>query len=193
MGAALEKLDGIRTELKVYAYLDPENPTHIIVCNNGGFDSAFVVKFLRGAWKEGMGRTDLHIKKLMLAPLPVESSMYAVTLVQHKLVAKPFLHEIERQDACPDREDFTEKMKAMHSSNIKDILQTMRTSLSMLNYFNGNLRMRIHFGTLILDRFMNPKNNESSFNLFDFAAMIGQDQCQGRIVPGYVPHIPIRY
>ncbi|KAJ5880913.1 uncharacterized protein N7473_011966 [Penicillium subrubescens] len=177
-------MDGIRTELQVYAYLDPENPAHIIVSNNEGFDSVSVVKFLRAAWVEGMGRTDLHIKKLMLAPLPVESSMYAVTLLRHNLVAKPYLHQVERQDAYTGRQVFAHKMNAMHTANFKEILQDMRTSLSMVNYFNGNLRMRFHFGTLILDRFMSPKTNETAVNLFDFADMIGHDQCRGRVVPG---------
>lgn len=194
LGPALEKLDGIRTELQVYAYLDPENLAHIIVSNNAGFDSASVVKFLRTAWKEGMGRTDLHVKKIMLAPLSAESSMYGVTLPKHNLVAKPFLREIELPDAKTSRHVFTQKMNAMHTANFKEILQNMRTSLSMVNYFNDNLRMRFHFGTLILDKFMSPKNSESAFNLFDFVAMIGHDQCRGRVVPGYVPQkTPMRY
>jgi hypothetical protein len=147
LGSNLEKLDGIRTDLRAYAYLDPKNPTHIIVSNNGDFDSASVIKFLRAAWKEGMGRLDLHIKKLMLTPLPSVFSMHGVTLAKHNHVAKPFLHDSQLGDTKLSRQVFTEKMSAMHASNFKEILQNMRTSLSMVNYFNGNLRMRFHFGT----------------------------------------------
>lgn len=191
LGRDLQLLDGIRSDLQVHAFLDPEDPTQIIVVSSEDFNSNSVVKFLRAAWKEGMGRTDLHIKKLMLAPLNPEFSGHGVVIGRNYNLAKPFLHAGQFQDACADHEAFTEQMKTMHISNFNDILENMRTSLSMINHFNGNLRMRVHFGTFILDKYRLPENDAAAFRLAEFGAMIGQDQAQGHVVPGYVLKSPI--
>lgn len=190
LGRDLEKLDSIRADLQVHAYLDPEDPTQIIVVSNEDFDSALVVRFLRTSWKEGMGRTDLHIKKLMLSPLDPEFSGHGVIIRRNATLAKPFLHANLFQDASADEETFTEQMRSMQKANFADILENMRTSLSMINHFSGNLRMRVHFGTFILDRYRLPEGDEAAFCLAEFGAMIGQDQAQGHVVPGYVPGKP---
>lgn len=185
LGMDLEKLDSIRFDHRVHAYLDPQNPTLIVIANNEGFNSRSVVDFLRAAWKEGMGRTDLHIKKLMLAPLSPEFSKHGVTIERHGSVTKPFLHRIRSEDANSRRLAFTQVMDSIRGSIFDEILQNMQTSLSMINYFNGNLRMRFHFGTFVLDRFRLLQNGVDAFYMAEFAAMIGHEQCRGRVVPGY--------
>ena len=190
LGRDLEKLDSIRADLQVHAYLDPEDPTQIIFVSNEDFDSALLVRFLRTSWGEGMGRADLHIKKLMLSPLNPKFSGHGVIIRRTATLAKPFLYADPCQDASADEETFTEGMRRMHKANVDDILENMRTSLSMTNHFSGNLRMRVHFGTFILDRYRLPEGDEAAFRLVEFGAMIGQDQAQGHVVPGYVSRNP---
>lgn len=123
----------------------------------------------------------------MLSPLNPEFSGHGVIIGRNANLAKPFLHADLFQDASADQETFTEQMRNMHIANFKDILENMRTSLSMINHFGGNLRMRVQFGTFILDRYRLPEGDEAAFSLAEFGAMIGKDQAQGHVVPGYVP------
>lgn len=190
LGKDLEKLDSIRADLQVHAYLDPEDPTQIIVISNEDFDSSLVVGFLRTSWKDGMGRTDLHIKKLMLSPLSPEFSGHGVIIRRNATLAKPILRADLFRDASADEETFVEQMRSMHVANFAGILDNMRTSLSRINHFSDNLRMRVHFGTFILDRYRLPEGDKAAFRLAEFGAMIGQDEAQGHVVPGYVPGNP---
>lgn len=53
LGRDLEKLDTVRADLQVHAYLDPEDPTQIIVVSNEDFDSALLSGFF-----EHLGRRE---------------------------------------------------------------------------------------------------------------------------------------
>ena len=83
-------------------------------------------------------------------------------------------------------------MDLIQIKNDSLVLKHLQSSLDTISYIRGHLRMRVHFGTFLLDEYRRSENGECMYDFQEFQNMILHEQAKGRIVPGYVRFLDLR-
>ncbi|KAJ5107410.1 hypothetical protein N7456_004085 [Penicillium angulare] len=182
-GDKLEALDTIRKAFKVHVYLQKDVDDCISVCGNKETDMAFIAAQLREKWKAAVAKADIRIKAY-LVELPKGSTVQSqVKMVKKESFALPVLHKpVPRSSPTTRNEE--EKITRFHEKNDRTLLESFQKALSKAHFFAGYLRMRIHFGSFVMDHYRKPNDGESMYSFEEFQDMIMNERAIGRLVPG---------
>ncbi|KAJ5587634.1 uncharacterized protein N7459_003399 [Penicillium hispanicum] len=182
LGDELEKLDTLREEFNVYLYLHKNIKDCICAASTEDIEMEPIISQLRELWQQAVAKFDIRIKSYMVEPPPLSIMKDGITLVQGDSFAQPFLHG---NQIAPLRVPLWQlTMGVIRRSNHQLILSSVRRLLTMINFYSGYLRMRVHFGSFIFDIFRHPSGGKQTFNIEEFQQMIQADQAKGRLVPG---------
>ncbi|KAJ5691173.1 hypothetical protein N7488_011908 [Penicillium malachiteum] len=183
LGNQLEKLDVIRKTFKVHIFLKGSSEDYISVCGNETINMAQVAAQLREQWKAAIAKSDLRVKAFLVEPGKKRLIENRVTLVKRNQLVFPVPYEMQEPLIDLNAQD----VKAPHvirKKNDQMILETFQKALSQAHFFAGYLRMRIHFGSFVLDRYRTPTNPTNGYSPQEFREMMLHERFQGRLVPG---------
>lgn len=184
MGRDLEKLDNLRSDLQVNAFLDPKNESNIIVTSMHDLDYACVAEFLRNLGKEAMRGTGMYVKKLMLAPVAARDVAIGIGIAKSNTFSKPFLQVSKTEDVTFVEQSLSQSVGTAYSRHFVAIEESLRTSLRGLGNFNNLLRLRFCFGSFVLEKYRCPENIIGLFKPSQFETMIGHSEVRGRLAAG---------
>ncbi|KAJ5740622.1 hypothetical protein N7493_000494 [Penicillium malachiteum] len=183
LGNQLEKLDVIRKTFKVHIFLKGNSEDYISVCGNETINMAQVAAQLREQWKAAIAKSDLRVKAFLVEPGKKRLIENRVTLAKRNQLVFPVPYEMQEPLIDLDAQD----VKAPHviqKENDQIILETFQKALSQAHFFAGYLRMRLHFGSFVLDRYRTPTNPANGYSPQEFREMMLHERFQGRLVPG---------
>ncbi|EPS32262.1 hypothetical protein PDE_07222 [Penicillium oxalicum 114-2] len=185
LGRDLEKLDNLRSDLQVNAFLDPKNESNIIVTSMHDLDYACVAEFLRNLGKEAMRGTGMYVKKLMLAPVAARDVAIGIGIAKSNTFSKPFLQVSKTEDVTFVEQSLSQSVGTAYSRHFVAIEESLRTSLRGLGNFNNLLRLRFCFGSFVLEEYRCPENIIGLFKPSQFETMIGHSEVRGRLAAGF--------
>ncbi|KAJ5713965.1 uncharacterized protein N7483_011146 [Penicillium malachiteum] len=183
LGNQLEKLDVIRKTFKVHIFLKSNHEDYISVCGNETLNMEQVAAQLREQWKAAIAKSDVRVKAFLVEPGRKRLIENKVTLVKKNRLAFPLPPETQEPLIDLDTQD----VKAPHvvrKRNDQIILQSFHKALSQAHFFAGYLRMRLHFGSFVLDRYRKPTNHTDGYTPQEFREMMCHERVLGRLVPG---------
>jgi hypothetical protein len=96
--------------------------------------------------------------------------------------SRPFLHVNVRAQTAT----LWAQQAGIQEKNGRMMINIMRSFLSSIRVFNGHLRMQVHFGTFVFDKFRKLMHNQPMYSFEEFSEMLGDEHAQGRLVPRYV-------
>ncbi|KAF7717088.1 Uncharacterized protein PECH_004501 [Penicillium ucsense] len=184
LGDDLEKLDNLRLDLQCHVFVDPRNERDIIVTSTDGFDTAHVVNILRTAWKEATRDINMHMKKLLLAPMNEKGRAMGIVIAKGFAFSRPLPQASQARESSTADGDLSPLVDVQCSRNGKIIEECLRASISRINWYNDTLRLRFRFGTFILEKYRYPENGTKLFRPDEFEAMIGHTEARGRLAAG---------
>lgn len=189
LGSNLEDLDPLRREFDCYIYLYDEDPSYIRVDTYEHETVRAIVHRLRAKWAELMANR--HIKlKLYLAQPPVTNQMTSDVQV-HKVSQgdngdaynTPLLYCIPTLTALHPP-DWKERVIHARAKNEGRLREGVERSLQGLRFLRGHVRMRVNFGSFILEDYRLPKDSKSRYSFEEFRSMLFYTKTKGRVIPG---------
>ncbi|KAJ5489247.1 hypothetical protein N7539_004137 [Penicillium diatomitis] len=184
LGDDLEKLDNLRLDLQCHVFVDARNERNIIVTSTDGFDTAHVVDVLRTAWKEATRDINMHIKKLLLAPMNEKGRAMGIVIAKGFAFSRPLPQASQACESSTADGDLSPLVDIQCSRNGKITEECLRASISRINRYNDTLRLRFRFGTFVLEKYCYPENGTELFRPDEFEAMIGHTEARGRLAAG---------
>lgn len=181
LGKELEKLDSIRAKFNVHMYLAELPDDCIEIASSKAIDFQPIIAGVHTLHKEAVAKLDAHIKAYMVKYPPLVGG---VKLNQEKQGSIPFLHATVRAQTTVLKAQLAEHQE----KNNRMMIDSIRSSLSTIHVFKGQLRMQVHFGTFVLDKFRKPKGLEFAYGFEGFGEMLRDERAQGRLIPRYVIH-----
>lgn len=186
LGEELEKLDSIRMRFKVHVYPSPDVENRICVAGYQKADAETILACLRQSSQEAIAKFDTRIKAYMIEPPSYDARTNIVSIkkyshgVESSLQKVPFSAESEVL--------WADESQGIKEANIELLLSSLETSLSKCHYVKGDMRMRVHFGSFVLDTFQRPKPGLHGQSFEQFRKMLAADQAKGRLLPRYTSY-----
>ncbi|KAJ5898198.1 hypothetical protein N7504_008486 [Penicillium tannophilum] len=184
LGNHLEKLDLIRKEFRVHVYLEEGSTDNICISGRGDTDMEQIIVRLQRLWKTTMAKTNTRIKAYIVEPPTKDIMRNTVILVKTGKIALPFLHGAQHRLLGAKHDQKRDDIDDVQRKNSQLLLSSFQEALSHANLFAGYLRMRVHFGSFVMDRFRAPDNGEKAYGLEEFREMVLLERARGRLVPG---------
>ncbi|KAJ5620504.1 hypothetical protein N7510_004488 [Penicillium lagena] len=182
LGGQLEKLDNIRTTLDVHVYQQRHMPNYICVSAHDKAVLLQVIELLCIIWREFSTKSDVRLKLYLVEPPSPAIMRTKIFLEKSSRVARPFLHggELGRDQI----RHWSNEHYLILLKNDSLLLRNLQKSLDTISIIRGHLKMRVHFGTFVLDEYRRSEKGESSYEFQEFQNMILHEQAKGRLVPG---------
>lgn len=184
LGNHLEKLDLIRKEFRVHVYLEEGSTDNICISGRKDTDMEQIIVRLQRLWKTTMAKTNTRIKAYIVEPPTKDITRNTVILVKTGKIALPFLHATQHCLLGAKHDQKRDNIDDVQRKNSKLLLSSFQEALSHANLFAGYLRMRVHFGSFVMDRFRAPDNDQKAYGLEEFREMVLLERARGRLVPG---------
>jgi hypothetical protein len=184
LGNRLEKLDLIRTEFKAHLYLQEDSNDKICISGGSDADTEQIIIRMQALWKATMAKASTRIKAYIVEPTTKYTVREAVILVKSGNLALPFLHGAQQRPLEAKNHEKRENVDDIQRNNNQLLLSSFQKALSQANLFAGYLRMRVHFGSFVMDRFRGPSNGQKSYGLDEFREMVLLERSRGQLVPG---------
>ncbi|KAM5437236.1 hypothetical protein McanMca71_001153 [Microsporum canis] len=190
LGPQLETLDPIRRETGCYIYVYDEQPSFIRVDGDDHDNIIKAVHRLRAKWAEVMAKIHIQSKLyLVQSDSPeIRNNEVAITRVAHSIgalgqeYATPVLHG---PPLTPMNPDFLQDQEENPTtSNERRLRETVEESLQGLRFLRGHMRMRVNFGTFILDDYREPKDSRARYTFDEFRTMLLNSRTRGHLVQG---------
>jgi hypothetical protein len=185
LGGQLEKLDNIRTTFDVHVYQQRHKPNYICVSAHDKAVLLQVIELLCTIWREFTTKSDVQLKLYLVEPPSPTIMRTKILLEKSSRVARPFLHGAELGGDQIRHWSNGHDLILMKNDSL--LLTKFQKSLNTISFIRGHLRMRVHFGTFVLDEYRRSEKGECSYEFQEFQNMILHEQAKGRLVPGYVP------
>lgn len=182
LGEGLEKLDNIRMCFKVHIYPSSDVESHICVAGYQKGDAEPILAWLGQLSQEAIKKFDTPIKAYMVESPSYDASNDQVVIHRYPHGAEPSLQR-EEASSVKSEESWIEERKRIKEANIELLLSSFETSLSMCHSFKADIRMRVHFGSFVLDTFQRPKDGLAGHTFENFRNMLALDKSKGRLVP----------
>ena len=142
-----------------------------------------IARRLRTKWSEVIASTNVKSKLYVVEP-PQPSSMGRDVIVSKKShLTKPSL--LGEPSSGGDSAFWSDRAKLIQSKNKDHLLNAVDKSLRGVAFVRGHLRMRVNFGSFVLDAYRRPKDDKPSYPLEEFREMMLHEQTKGRLIPGY--------
>lgn len=142
-----------------------------------------IAGLLREMWKEAFTKSDIGIKVYLVEPPSPAGMKGQIVLMKEKSFARPSLRQNPPGNV---RSQDPREAQALAQSNKDTLLDKMQKGLSTMQMLSSVLRMRVHFGTFVLNHFRESSGGQSGYQFQDFCEMILDKRAKGRVVPGYV-------
>lgn len=181
LGNQLEKLDPIRRAFKVHVFLKWNLEDFICIRGKEDIDLAQIAAQLRERWKAAMVESDIQIKAYLVEPLPVETKQDEVMLFKHNDFSLPILQGTQLITSHSHPETIDLELESIRLENDQELLLSFQKALSKAHFFAGLLRMRIHFGTLVI---YTHRKADDGYSLQEFRKMMMLERVNARLLPG---------
>ncbi|KAK2872072.1 hypothetical protein FQN49_002574 [Arthroderma sp. PD_2] len=190
LGPQLEALDPIRRETGCYIYVYDEEPSFIKVDGDDHDNIIKVVTRLRAKWVEVMAKIHIQAKLYLVqsASSQVRKNEVEIVRVAHSVGGLGFDYETPvlygssltamKLDCWHDQE------KIAAANNERHLRETVEESLQGLRFLRGHVRMRVNFGTFILDEYRVPKDSRARYTFKEFRTMLLNPRTRGHLVQG---------
>lgn len=183
LGEELERLDSIRMRFKVHLYQSSNVENLICVAGYQKADAEPILAWLGQLSQEAITKFDSRTKVYMVEPPTYDARKDTVVINKYPHGAEPSL---QRAPLSVKSEDsWVDERTRIKESNAELLLGSLETSMSMCHSFKGNMRMRVHFGSFVLDTFQRPKMGLDGHSFEKFRKMLAADQAKGRLLPRY--------
>lgn len=188
LGPQLEQLDSIRQESGCHIYIDEEMPMYIRV---DGYDHDSIIKVvhrLRAKWAELMATMHVKIKLYLVQPPSSQFIRREVDVVRIPqssggfVYATPLLFDTPSDHFQQDSVD--ESDNSVRAKNDNRLQEAVERSLQGLRFLRGHVRMRVNFGTFVLDDYRVPKDSKPRYPFEEFRGMLFHPRTKGHLVPG---------
>lgn len=166
---------------KVHVYPSSDVENRICVANYQRSDAEPILALLAKLSQEVIAKFDTRIKTYMVEPPSHDASQVRVMISKYPHGAEPSL----QRPAFPVKSEksWADERKRVKEANMELLLSNLETSLSMCNSFKADIRMRVHFGSFVLDTFQRPKDVSTGHSFENFRRMLALDQAKGRLIP----------
>ena len=192
LGHQLEALDIIRAGFGYHVFIPKGQPDCICVLGNSLDIIRQIVSRLRTKWSETIATSNVK-SKAYIVELPEANFMKRDVIIKNNSrVAKPFLHG----DAPSDTElsQWRSRAALVNSRNNARLLSAVDKSLRGIMFVRGHLRLRVNFGSFVLDNYRVPKYKNPAYSFEEFREMLLHEDTKGRLIPGYsIPIPPITF
>lgn len=188
LGPNLEALDPLREEFCYHIYAYGDASTHIRV---DGYDQGAMIKIaqrIRAKWRELVATMQIRVKSYLVQP-PLDRLMRSHISVAE--VSKPGSNTHARiptlSGAKLDESQLSgwnDKQRSFAVKNEIRLREAVEQSLSGLRFLRGHVRMRVNFGTFVLDDYRLPKGPNSLYTFDEFRSMLFHTRTMCHIVPG---------
>ncbi|KAF3480126.1 uncharacterized protein GIQ15_05473 [Arthroderma uncinatum] len=190
LGSELEALDPIRRETGCCIYIYDEQPSFIKVDGDDHEKIITVVNRLRAKWVEVMAKIHIQAKLYLVqsASAQVRKNEVAVVRVAHSVggightYATPVLYGTPLTAMKLDF--WHEQEENAAANNERRLCETIEESLYGIQFLRGHVRMRVNFGTFILDDYRMPKGSRARYTFDEFRTMLLNPRTRGHLVPG---------
>ncbi|KAJ5946461.1 hypothetical protein N7454_003300 [Penicillium verhagenii] len=186
LGKRLEKLDPIREEFHAHIYLEEGSAEKICISGSRDTDMEQIITQLEGLLNEAEAKVDAGVKTYMFEPfvMDVDTVPDKVVFVKSDGRALPFFSEAHQSISDTKKSLQSGDLNLILKENYQRILKSFRAALLKTDLFPGQLRMRVHFGSFVMDRYREPKGGKGVYSLEEFREMILQDRSRGKLLPG---------
>ncbi|KAJ5777316.1 hypothetical protein N7520_000562 [Penicillium odoratum] len=184
LGNYLEKLDSIREEFQVHIYMEEASADKICISATVDTDMEQILARLQDLWKSTVAKLDTRIKAYILEPPSIDTMREKVVLVKSGRLALPLLQISQQHLLHESPQPQCVDIDVIRKKNNELLLSSFRNAFSKADLFAGHLRMRVHFGSFVMDRYREPGGGQKAFGLDEFRDMILLDRARGRLVPG---------
>lgn len=181
LGEELEKLDSIRGGFKVHVYPSPDVDNCICVAGYQEVDAESILVRLGEVFQEAITKFDIRIKAYMVEPPSYDASQGHVVVNKYTHGAVPSIQNAT--SPAKSEISWVDERKRIKEANIELLLSSLEASLSACRSTNADMRMRVHFGSFVLDTLPRPKAGLPGHSLEQFRKMLAVDQAKGRLVP----------
>lgn len=181
LGEGLEKLDSIRGDFKVHVYPSPDVDNCICVAGYQDADAESILTRLEQVSQEAITKFDIRIKAYMVEPPSYDASQAHVVVNKYLHGAVPSLQKAT--SPVKSEVSWVDGRKRIKEANRELLLSSLEASLSACLSTNADMRMRVHFGSFVLDTLPRPKAGLPGHSLEQFGRMLAFDQAKGRLIP----------
>ncbi|KAJ5152084.1 hypothetical protein N7492_010379 [Penicillium capsulatum] len=184
LGEHLEELDSLRLKFGVHMY----RRTEIVV---SGADEASIPQIeaeLQKIWKGTTFRSDIRIRAYLVEPPPGPLGKHTIALVDPRRSSRPYIRNEKPRSldwGGVNWRDLSTQHQRMQQYNYARLLDSTKECISKMPFFSGLVRMRVHFGTFILNRLRKDPRGSSELDLDEFCAQLQHERAEGRVVPGF--------
>lgn len=186
LGASLEALDSLRTELRCYVMWAPRQ-SHLIILSENEWSVDEAIVRLRGTVDEIRVRGSRPSKVYLVEPMHFDAVQREVKLVHRPTPASGLVPKEEAgttEIVLPAlaggpptaKESLTWSMlqPSMTSTNEAQLRQSIATVLPGLQCYRGHVKARVRFGDLSLVKYKRPEGED--YTVEEFAKMIRNPQ-----------------
>lgn len=189
LGPNLESLDPLRREFGCYIYAYDEDPNYIRV---GAYDHATIINLvhrLRAKWAELMANRHVKIKLYLVQPPASDLLKNEVVVVKVSPFGSRYAYPTPLLYCAPSLssiqvQGWKEKNKLARAKNEVRLREAVETSLQSLRFLRGHVRMRVNFGTFVLDDYRVPKDSKPRYSFEEFRSMLFHAKTKGHLIPG---------
>lgn len=183
LGAQLEKLDFLRARYNVHLYQD-ESTNCVCVIGDNVEVLKHITRTLRIIYQEITAKSEVRIKVYIVEPPPPSAMRSGIVMKKGGYFAKAFLHG-DQLDA-PSVEKWRIGMDLLRDKNNTLLLSSVQKALAAIPFLRGHLRMRVNFGSFVMEKYQRPQKDLIAYSFDEFNGMVLHEQNKGRLVPGYV-------
>lgn len=173
----------MRARFGCHVYIPRGHQDRICVMGHSHDIIRQIVRRLRTLWSETIASSNFR-SKVYVVELPESSFMKKDIIVKNdSRIAKPLLYG----DSLSEDEiaGWRNKSALVASKNDSRLLKAIDKSLQGIMFVRGHLRMRVNFGSFVLDHYRNPKNQKKAYSFEEFREMLLHQDTRGRLIPGY--------
>lgn len=188
LGPNLEDLDPIRREFQYPVYEYDEVPGYIRI---DGYDQEamrMIVQRLRTKWAELMASVNVKAKLYLAQPPSIEAMRPEVDILKLSQRGGGFAYASTSLYGDllggAQRQQWTEKSREIKVKNDARLRGTVERCLQGLRFLRGHVRMRVNFGTFVLDAYRNPIGSKERHSFVEFRQMLLHDKTKGHLIPG---------
>ena len=190
LGPNLEEFDPIRREFQCHIHVYGEDREYIRV---DGYDHDImrtIVQRFRAKWAQLMATVNVKTKLYLAQPPSADAIRTEVNISRLSHPGGGLAYAVTSLSGDHLRvaqlEQWTENSRMVRSKNDIRLCDTIENSLQGLRFMHGHVRMRINFGSFVLDtyRTAKPSDSKQKHSFESFRQMLLLDKTKGHLIPG---------
>ncbi|KAL4939989.1 hypothetical protein BDV06DRAFT_224532 [Aspergillus oleicola] len=181
LGPELESLDSIRARYLCYLFIPKDLPGYICGLGNDHNAMKEIAGRIRILWAEAVAKSSIKTKIFLVEPPALKAMKSKIVVkVQNKLHIPDLQGNLLKGG---NLEEWQGQVDPVQTRNNKRLLTAVENCLKGISFVRGHLRMRVNFGTFVLERYPKPEDGKTWYSSEDFRNIMLHEQTQGRLVP----------